>query len=610
MRCVAVICALLAVGLAEPAVAQVYPYTATIAVPGLLSPAPATPESEPQALAYDTNANRLLIAEGPNHIVQILDGASFAPLATIGEAAVPGGDAGHLTTPCGVAFDPAHNRILVADTGNQRVEIFDATSLALIATLGQTDVAGADGGHFSSPAGVAVDSASNRILVADTGNDRVQIFDADSFGLIATLGQTGAVGTDNWHFAAPQAVAIDPVSSRILVADTGNARIQLFDIASLSYQTTIGSVGAVSGLAIDAAGRNLFAADAGDNDVFVIQADSLATSSYLGLIDSFGADNARFMTPSGLAFDPATGRIFAGDAFLNRIQVFGAPSWLSAAIAPNGRAVPMTRSSALFATMINTSATDFANCQIALPSNAPSGLALAFQTTNPTNNLATGTVNQPVTIPAGQSQSFIVTLSSANPVSDPGQDFLFTCDGSTPAPIYAGINTADLTFAAGATGDVIVAAETPQEGDLIIVPNAGSSTSSAPTTAFAIAAFNFGSSENLSVSADSGSFYPVTGDGTTPGYYQTLPLKVLICETNLLTGQCLAAPSATVPVSFPAGGTATFSVYLSSTGTPIPLALSTARLYLRFTQDVGGAVPNTVGATSVQVTTQAPPTAH
>lgn len=602
MRCVAVICALLAIGLADSAVAQVYPYTATIAVPGLLSPAPATPESEPQALAYDTNANRLLIAEGPNHIVQILDGTSFAPLATIGEAAVAGGDVGHLNTPCGVAFDPTLNRILVTDTGNQRVEIFDAASLALIATLGESGVAGSDGGHFSSPAGIAVDPANNRILVADTGNQRVQIFDANSLALLATLGQTGAVGTDNSQFSSPQSVAIDPVSARILVADTGNARIQIFDTATLSYQATIGQVGAVWSLAVDAAGRNLLAADAGDNDVFVIQADSLATTSYLGLIDSFGADNARFMAPSGLAFDPATGRIFAGDSFLNRIQVFGAPSWLSAAVAPNGRAVPVGQSSAIFATMINTSASDFANCQIALPSNAPPGLALSFQTTNPANNLATGQPNTPVTIPAGQSQSFIVTLASSNPISDPGQSFLFTCDGSSPAPIYSGINTADLTFAPSDTADVIAAAITPQNAGVVNVPGSGGTQSTASSVAYPVAAFNLGTSETVQVTVDSGSFYPVTGDGTAPGYYQTLPLKVLVCETNLLTGQCLGAPAASVPVSFPAGSTATFTVFVTSTGAPIPLELAEPRLYLRFTQNIGGAVPDTVGIASVAVT--------
>jgi hypothetical protein len=355
-------------------------------------------------------------------------------------------------------------------------------------------------------------------------------------------------------------------------------------------------------LAIDAAGRNLFAADAGDNDVFVIQADSLTTTSYLGLIDSFGADNARFMTPSGLAFDPASGRIFAGDSFLNRIQVFGAPSWLSAAVAPNGRAVPVGQSSAIFATVINTSPTDFANCQIALPSNAPAGLALGFQTTNPANNLATGQPNTPVTIPAGQSQSFIVTFAAATPISDPGQSFLFTCDGSTPAPIYAGINTSDLTFAPAATADVIAAAITPQNIGIVNLPESANTPSTPSSVAYAAVAFNLGASGTVQVSADSGSFYPVTAYGAAPGYYQTLPLKVLLCETNLLNGQCLAAPAASVSGTFPAGSTATFIVFVTSTGAPIPLELAEPRLYLRFTQDIGAAVPDTVGAASVAVT--------
>ena len=601
MRCVAAICALLALGLAGSAAAQVYPYAATIAVPGLVSPAPATPESEPQALTYDTVGNHLVIAEGANQIVQLLDGTSLMPVAMIGVPATGGSDNDHLSDPCGVAFDPVHNWILIADTGNDRVQIFNAVSLTLVATLGQSGVAGSDNGHFAAPAGVAVDPMNNRILVADTGNDRVQVFDGTSLQAIGTLGVTGVAGADNGHLSAPQSVAVDTTGSHTLIADTGNTRIQLFDTASLGYLATVGGVGAVSGLAIDNTGRNLFAADATDNDVFVIEADTLATTSYLGLIDSFGADNARFMTPSGLAFDPATGRIFAGDAFLNRIQLFGAPSWLSAAVAPNGRAVPVGQSSAIFATMINTSRSDFSNCQIALPSDAPAGLTLGFQTTNPTNNLVNGPANQPVTIPAGQSQSFILTLSSANPISDPGQSFLFACDGSTPAPIYAGINTADVTFSAGATADVIASAESTQSAPGVVSIPASSSSQSV----FVAVAFNIGNSETVQVSVDSGSFYPVTGDGTAPGYYQTLPLKVLICETSLLTGQCLATPSPTVSVSFPAGSTASFTGYVSSTGTPIPLELAEPRLYLRFTQNAGGAVPNTIGAASIAVTVAA-----
>ena len=232
MRVVAVICAILAVCLAGPAGAQSYPYLATLPVADLIAQ---TPENEPQDLAFDATGNRLLIAEGPNQVVQIVDGTSFTLLATLGVAGVSGSDAGHFSNPGGVAIDPASNRILVADTGNDRVQLFDATSFALVGTLGQTGTPGADNAHLSNPTGVAIDSANGRILVADTGNDRVQLFDANSLALIGTIGVAGTPGADNGHLSAPQAAVLDPASGYLLVADTGNGRIQVFDAQSAAY---------------------------------------------------------------------------------------------------------------------------------------------------------------------------------------------------------------------------------------------------------------------------------------------------------------------------------------------------------------------------------------
>ncbi|MEI9987601.1 MAG: hypothetical protein WDN69_33370 [Aliidongia sp.] len=100
-----------------------------------MSPAPTTRKASRKASLSTRVANRLLIAEGPNQIVQLLDGTSLVPVATLGVAAVGGGDAAHLSNPSGVAFDAMRNRILVADTGNDRVQVFDAASLALIGRL-------------------------------------------------------------------------------------------------------------------------------------------------------------------------------------------------------------------------------------------------------------------------------------------------------------------------------------------------------------------------------------------------------------------------------------------------------------------------------------------
>jgi DNA-binding beta-propeller fold protein YncE len=65
----------------------------------------------------------------------------------------------------------------VADTGNSRIQKFDAKGKFLL-TFG-TEVFG--NGQFSIPFGIAVDSTSN-LYVADTGNSRMQVFATDTDG--------------------------------------------------------------------------------------------------------------------------------------------------------------------------------------------------------------------------------------------------------------------------------------------------------------------------------------------------------------------------------------------------------------------------------------------
>jgi DNA-binding beta-propeller fold protein YncE len=597
MRLGATICAVLAAFFSVSAAAQSYPYLSTIPVPVLAGQSIA---NEPHGLAFDTTNNRVLIAEGSNQVVQVLDGTSFAPIATLGVAGVSGGDNGHFSYPAGAAFDPTHNHIVVADTGNSRVQIIDSATFGVVATIGVSGVQGSDSGHLSQPAGVTVDAANDRIAVADTGNSRVQIFDAGTLALVATLGVSAVPGADNAHLSAPQAVAIDTAAGHLLVGDTGNERVQVFSSQTTAYLATIGQVGTVSGLGVDVFGRRIFIADPTDFIVNAVDADALVNVATLGLIDSFGVDNAHFLAPGGLAFDPATGRTFAGDTALNRVQVFGPQSLLVAAVAPAGRTAAVGTTVSIFATILNIGIVPLPNCQIGLPDNAPSGLSLSYQTTNPTTNHLTGQLNQPVTIAAGAGQSFILFLNAATPLTALGQSFLFTCDGTTPAPIFSGINTADLTFSAAPTADIIAASATPAGTGVVILPK-----TSGPFTAYSVASFNLGAAAVLQVSADTESFLPVPDGSLAPGFYQTLPLQVLICQTDPLSGQCLASPAASVAIKYPTGATATFNVFLASTGAAIPSSLAEPRLFLRFTQATGAAVPISVGNTSVEVVTAA-----
>jgi DNA-binding beta-propeller fold protein YncE len=76
------------------------------------------------------------------------------------------------------------------------------------------------------PSGLDYDAANDRIVVADTGRDRVLFYSKAG----AKLGGFGGHGTADGQFASPRDVAIDEAGN-IYVADAENNRIQSFTAA-------------------------------------------------------------------------------------------------------------------------------------------------------------------------------------------------------------------------------------------------------------------------------------------------------------------------------------------------------------------------------------------
>jgi len=74
---------------------------------------------------------------------------------------------GQFDAPSGVAFDNRNNQIVVADTNNHRIQIFDEEG-TFLRSFGQ--------GHLSLPGGIAIDPAGN-YFVSDAGTDCIQVFD-------------------------------------------------------------------------------------------------------------------------------------------------------------------------------------------------------------------------------------------------------------------------------------------------------------------------------------------------------------------------------------------------------------------------------------------------
>ena len=130
-----------------------------------------------------------------------------------------------LVSPGAMAIDRENRLLYVSDVELDQVLVYDADTLKLIRKMGTTGHKHelTSPGDFARPSGLAVDADGN-LYVADTLNDRIEIFDADG-KFISAFGKNG---DGPGYFARPKGVAIDG-DGHIWVADGMQDRVQVFN---------------------------------------------------------------------------------------------------------------------------------------------------------------------------------------------------------------------------------------------------------------------------------------------------------------------------------------------------------------------------------------------
>lgn len=221
----------------------------------LQQPVPHAGVSHDQAQGgeYGVCRDRLFVSDPQSHRIAVFDAKSLKLLFHVGATTygdqtlrsngfLPG-ELHHpsfltfFTTTCGV--EQEKTILVVSDSGNHTISLFDAWSGEFCGRVGEGF--GHSEGYLDSPQGVAV--YENRWLyVCDQHNHRIQIFDLQERKFGRGFGRNGSRPGE---FDFPVGIAVcsslpqvDPKcnlgrhrEAKVLVADTGNHRLQIFAIA-------------------------------------------------------------------------------------------------------------------------------------------------------------------------------------------------------------------------------------------------------------------------------------------------------------------------------------------------------------------------------------------
>lgn len=214
-------------------------------------------------------------------------------------SSVAGNSPSALNSPGAILI--ADGRTIITDTGNNRVLIYNSVALSnqpsAYVAIGQpgldTNASGCSAYRLNSPSGAAM--AGDRLIVADTGNNRVLIYNGvpaiSNAPADMALGQTAldscamASITNASTLTAPSGAWSD--GSRLAVADTGNNRVLIWrDFPTIS--------GAMANSVLG-------------------QPDMYSTASYVSAVDMNG--------PTALSVSPAN-MLFVADTGNNRVLIW------------------------------------------------------------------------------------------------------------------------------------------------------------------------------------------------------------------------------------------------------------------------------------------------
>jgi sugar lactone lactonase YvrE len=297
----------------------------------------------PVGVVVDSSGD-LVVSDLQQNVIRKIaaDGSSTAFAGANGAiGAVDGtGSTARFASPARMVQDSSGN-IFVADRDNALIrKITSAGVVSVFAgsgTVGSADGIGA-AASFNSPAGITID-ASDNLYVSDIVAHAIRrITPAGSVTTVVAGGASGAADgpTNTATFNTPSDLAWAPsgTAGALYIADTGNRKIRLIDLDSLTVSTVMGSGSAAqtdgTGVAasffnpigVAVAAGQLYVADYSKvrvADLVTTAVTTLAGGAAAGFADGTGAA-ASFRVTADVAPDATGTNLYVTDALNNAVR--------------------------------------------------------------------------------------------------------------------------------------------------------------------------------------------------------------------------------------------------------------------------------------------------
>lgn len=271
-----------------------------------------------------TSGGELYVAT-PNSILRFSQALSAN--GNVQPAATITGSSTQLFRPRFLRVDTANDRLFVANNGNNSILVFNHASTLASGNLAPSAVLAGSATGFSSPVDVAIDPGNDLLYVAD--GTTIRVFSGES-----SLSGNVNVAPVRTFLAGGNAsgILLDTSNDTLYVADANDGQVIVLGQASLQVvagaptaliQGSSTQLSGPGGLALDGTGR-LVVSNAGSTPSVTIYSSPTVANGNILPDTIIAGGNTAFAIPSQLAIAPssANGELFIADATAQKISIY------------------------------------------------------------------------------------------------------------------------------------------------------------------------------------------------------------------------------------------------------------------------------------------------